>query len=226
VPGSLPGTGRSSSPPEPGCLPLVCAHRGARELHPDSTPEAFEAAIEAGADMLETDVRRAADGRLVLAHDPLPGGRAGGAMPLPALLRQAAGRTALDLELKEAGWEHELLAAVDPRPPGMIATSFLPEAVAALRRLAPGLPAGLLLAPEERADPLQLAAACGSTLVAPHVTLTSDALLARALQAGLPVVVWTVNEEAELTRLCRHPAVAVVITDRPARALEIRAAGR
>lgn len=208
-------------------LPLVCAHRGAREHHPDSSPEAFEAAIQVGVDMLETDVRRTADGRLVLAHDPLPGGRAGAAMPLADLLVQARGRAALDLELKEAGYEEQFLAEISPYPEGLIVTSFLPRAVAAVRRLAPAVPAGLLLPSRSGGDPVELAVACDSRLVGLHIRLATDSILERAARAGLPAVVWTVNSPADLSRLCSHPAVAVVITDRPERALAIRtAAGR
>jgi glycerophosphoryl diester phosphodiesterase len=202
----------------------VCAHRGAREHHPDSSPEAFAAAIAIGADMLETDVRRSADGRLVLAHDPLPRGQAGSAMPLAGLIGQAHGRASLDLELKEAGYEREFLAEISPYPEGLIVTSFLPRAVAAVRELAPSVPAGLLLHPRTVGDPVQLAAACASRLVGLHIRLSKDEVLERAARAGLPAVVWTVNSPPDLMRLCAHPGVAVVITDRPQRALEIRAA--
>jgi len=37
--------------------------------HPENTMAAFRAAIELGADMIETDVRRTRDGHLVLLHD-------------------------------------------------------------------------------------------------------------------------------------------------------------
>ena len=48
----------------------VAAHRGDSYNYPENTMLAFEKAIEAGADMLETDVRMSADGVLVLMHDP------------------------------------------------------------------------------------------------------------------------------------------------------------
>ena len=47
----------------------VAAHRGYSEKYPENTMEAFRAAIEAGADEIETDVRITADGELVLIHD-------------------------------------------------------------------------------------------------------------------------------------------------------------
>ena len=47
----------------------VISHRGEHLAHPENTLPAFEAAIEAGADFFELDVRTTSDGRLVLMHD-------------------------------------------------------------------------------------------------------------------------------------------------------------
>jgi glycerophosphoryl diester phosphodiesterase len=49
--------------------PLVVAHRGASATHAENTLGAFEAAIVAGADAVEFDVRLTADGRPVVMHD-------------------------------------------------------------------------------------------------------------------------------------------------------------
>ena len=49
--------------------PLVIAHRGGAGLWPENTLYAFERAAEAGADVLELDVRLTADGALVVFHD-------------------------------------------------------------------------------------------------------------------------------------------------------------
>ena len=47
----------------------VAAHRGDSYCCFENTMEAFEAALAAGADMIETDVRMTKDGHLVLMHD-------------------------------------------------------------------------------------------------------------------------------------------------------------
>ena len=49
--------------------PLVVAHRGHSALFPENTLAAYEAAIAAGADIVETDARLTADGVVVSAHD-------------------------------------------------------------------------------------------------------------------------------------------------------------
>jgi len=48
---------------------LIIGHRGAAELAPENTIEAFQAGIDAGADMLEFDVQRTRDGELLVVHD-------------------------------------------------------------------------------------------------------------------------------------------------------------
>jgi glycerophosphoryl diester phosphodiesterase len=47
----------------------VVSHRGEHLAPPENTLPAFEAAIDAGADFFELDVRTTSDGRLVLMHD-------------------------------------------------------------------------------------------------------------------------------------------------------------
>ncbi|HWO70402.1 MAG TPA: glycerophosphodiester phosphodiesterase family protein [Actinomycetota bacterium] len=54
---------------DPSWFPLVVAHRGASATHPENTLEAFEAAVRAGAKMVEFDVRLTADGVPVILHD-------------------------------------------------------------------------------------------------------------------------------------------------------------
>jgi glycerophosphoryl diester phosphodiesterase len=48
---------------------MVIAHRGEHLHHPENTLPAFEAAIAAGADYFELDVRTTSDGKFVLMHD-------------------------------------------------------------------------------------------------------------------------------------------------------------
>ncbi len=48
---------------------VVISHRGEHLRHPENTMPAFQAAVEAGADFIEVDVRTTSDGKLVLMHD-------------------------------------------------------------------------------------------------------------------------------------------------------------
>jgi glycerophosphoryl diester phosphodiesterase len=53
-----------------GPKPRVLAHRGLALEHAENTLGAFHAAIQAGADIVETDVHLSKDGRVIIAHDP------------------------------------------------------------------------------------------------------------------------------------------------------------
>lgn len=46
-----------------------CAHRGAMKTHPENTIPAFEAAVNAGAQMIEFDVWLTKDNKMVVLHD-------------------------------------------------------------------------------------------------------------------------------------------------------------
>src|SRR5438093_10081888 len=106
--------------------PMVVAHRGASADESENTIAAFEAAIAAGADAVEFDVRMTADRVAVVMHDPdvsrttdgsglvrdlaladlrrlRIGLRSGGAEPIPTLddaLACLSGRIAVDVEIK------------------------------------------------------------------------------------------------------------------------------
>jgi glycerophosphoryl diester phosphodiesterase len=51
--------------------PLVLGHRGASHARPENTLAAFARARELGADGVELDARRSADGWIVVHHDPV-----------------------------------------------------------------------------------------------------------------------------------------------------------
>src|SRR5882757_8719835 len=48
---------------------VATSHRGEHLHHPENTMAAYRAAVEAGADFIETDVRTTSDGKLVIMHD-------------------------------------------------------------------------------------------------------------------------------------------------------------
>lgn len=48
----------------------IIGHRGAAGLAPENTRSSFKAALNAGVDWIEFDVRATKDGRVVLSHDP------------------------------------------------------------------------------------------------------------------------------------------------------------
>jgi glycerophosphoryl diester phosphodiesterase len=223
---------------------LVIAHRGAWGPAAPNTPientlEAFEAAMTLGADMIELDVRRTRDGHLVVFHDArvktVPTGslrydalKVKGTSSRPPLLKDVLaltkGRIALNLEVKEIGYVDETIALL--RPYGFdrcLVSSFLDGVVREAKTLAPELTTGLLVGTGFRkALTTRLPAARADCLVL-HRRLADATALAKAAEAGVPCVIWTVNGPKAMDRYLGHPVVTGMITDRPARALERRA---
>jgi glycerophosphoryl diester phosphodiesterase len=226
--------------------PIVCAHRGASLRLPDNSIEAFEAAIESGCEMIETDVRVDRTGRLVLSHDRLrpisprrrhgrPRSRRSPGRPPPrprrsrsaasapvaveALLELSAGRIGLDLEIKEARVVPVLLDAIAGWDGTLMVTSFDPAVIRAVRERDPSRTTGLIAGPMHIGDPLADALACDAqALVLAERRLTAKLLASRSL----PLWVWTVNQPARLTRWLSEPALQGVITDDPATAVAVR----
>jgi glycerophosphoryl diester phosphodiesterase len=184
---------------------MVLAHRGASVEQPENTIEAFEAAIDIGADAVEFDVRMTADGHAVVMHDPdvsrtthgtglvsemsLDEIRTLGVPTLEEALRCLSGRAAADIEIKnllgepdftpdrESAVEATLYALdrVSFASP-VIVSSFNPASIAHSRALRPDVPTGLLTEYEVDADEaFARASAQGHPWVLPFVSKVLDA---------------------------------------------------
>jgi len=114
----------------------VVAHRGFSAKYPENTLEAYDRAIEAGADIVEIDLRLSRDGAIVCHHDAANNGiditdlRASemadrGVAVLADVLPKLYGRTAIlfDLKLSEVGLAAEALALL--RRESMIAQTVI-----------------------------------------------------------------------------------------------------
>ena len=198
--------GQSGVSPERPARPMVVAHRGASVEQPENTIEAFEAAIEAGADAVEFDVRMTADGHAVVMHDPdvsrttdgaglvsgmmLDEVRALGVPTLREALECLAGRAAVDIEIKnlpgEPGFTPEREEAVEATldaldavsfPGQVILSSFNPSSIAHSRALRPDVPTGLLTEYEVDAEEaLVRATSQGHPWVLPFVLKVLEAV--------------------------------------------------
>lgn len=148
-----------------GAAPLVVAHRGYHR--PDGPHEnsigAFQAAIDVGADVLELDIRRLADGQLVVFHDPeLSDGRTlaeltyaelpllpdGQRIPLLAEVADLARRSGAKLaaELKESGYERQVVTELAGRVPmaQVELISFNRGSISEVESIDPSIVTGLL----------------------------------------------------------------------------------
>jgi glycerophosphoryl diester phosphodiesterase len=217
-------------------------HKGADLVEPGNTRESFEAALRHGVDMIEFDVLRTHDGRLVLAHDhedaeqretlTLEEG-------LDLFAGEAYGDVELDLDLKLPGYEREVAEALEAR--GLvrrtIVSSTYLESHDRLGTLVPGLRRGWSV-PRARRDytrsPLApfayvvlmvlrrwlpgkavqhvRAGRCEGVMA--HYLLASERLVEAVQAAGGFVYVWTVDDASRIRRL-QELGVDGVITNDP-----------
>ncbi len=216
--------------------PLIVAHRGAWGLAPQNSLEALEDAIAIGCDGIEIDVRRTGDGQIVLLHDARVRLRTvnrlehhqvqartkvGQAPLLEDVLKRAAGRILLDIELKEDGYVGAVMDAVQRhlKPDQYVVTSFNDRVLTQVKRHVPEARIGVLLAPRRHKDLEQRLRDTSADFIAPHVALTKTGLCAWAAAHGLALWVWTVNDRLALRAALDDPRVAAIITDEPERAL-------
>jgi len=226
--------------------PWVIAHRGDHRWVPENTLAAFDAAVRGGCDMIETDLRRCADG-IVVCHDARVGGRLVASMSrheigavtgdlppsLDEVLECCRGRIGVNLELKEAGLEADVLGAVAPlfSPAQYLISSFRAAVLAAVRDLDTAARTGLLSArglgalvqsrgagpgPRPAAAVLATMRDCGADVLIPDVL--DRELIALAADRDAALIIWDANAGEQIDEALSIPAVAGVITDSPQRA--------
>jgi glycerophosphoryl diester phosphodiesterase len=187
--------------------PLVIAHRGACWNAPENTLEAFELAIEEGADYVEFDVRDR-NGELVVCHDPDP---PAGVATLDEALGLLCGRVGLAVELKEPNLAERTLQALgkhDVDDGELIFLSFLADTLDAVLRLQPGVRTGLHLGPGP--DPSRGMRFWGVGFGEP----AQPQPIRQAQSIGLATLVFTVNEPARMRELAEL-GVTGIFSDRP-----------
>ena len=227
----------------PAGRPWIIAHRGASRAHGENTLDAFRAARVMGADAVELDVRRTADGALVVHHDQAIEGI--GAIvdhPLERLRRDApwvptfeeAMRAChgmwVNVEIKNSPFEGDfdsddavLAAVLGVTGPESLISSFNPVTMERALARASTQRTGFLVI--EGVDPLtMLDAAKGHDTF--HVTgldgSNAREVLEGAAAGRLDVIAWTVDDPAKMRTLA-EAGVAGIITNVPDVAVEVLA---
>ena len=211
-----------------GGSPLVIGHRGAAAIAPENTIEALQAAVDAGAQLVEFDI--GPDLRLAHSNREIPETAVSLDEALEFLRAHALG---VQLDLKRPGYELEERA--------LISTAY---AVSGRRvaALAPALsraigyprdsfgiarfrwPAGLTrvgAAALRQAMPLRvpvLIRLARANALSLHHSLCSRAAVRAAHTLGAPVLAWTANDSATVLRL-EALGVDAIVSDDPGMAL-------
>src|ERR671921_1119653 len=216
----------------------IYAHRGTSAIHPENTLRSFRHALALGVDGIELDVHATADGIPVVIHDrdverTTDGAGSVDEMPLARLETFDAGdgervptladvlaligdAAHLDIEIKGSGVEQAVLDVLAQHPTVRWAiSSFAWDTLRTLRRLDP---VAELWPLAERADDELIAVA--TELASPAVSLYTGAYTAenaaKLRDAGLHVMVWTVNDPRESRRVADLGAFGLC-TDDPQR---------
>lgn len=214
---------------------LVLGHRGVMaEGFPENSWAAFEAAVAMGVDGIETDVRRTADGRLVLFHDRLcatgdpvaevtkPALDAAEGHPVPELGDVLARWPELlwNLELKAVDVADGVRAVVDRhQPANLVISSFFHNLIhdsADLLRY----PLGVLI----NHRPVSMRAFLGAWTARPlhwcvwNRDFVDEAILTAAKDAGMTNILYNLHTPDDLHCAEGWP-VAGVIMDQPELAL-------
>ena len=205
----------------PTARPQIIAHRGASRERPENTLAAFARAVELGADGIELDVHRTADGVLVVHHDYwLADGRTIASLPWPELgsirvrgepiprlesvFDTVAGRLRVHVELKGRDTAPDAMRIITGMAaPGQGAVhAFDHRLMASARSIDPAVPRGVLEV-SYTLDPLTAARSVDARDVWRHLEFIDDALVAAAHADGRRVIAWTVNQADHMTQLAR-----------------------
>jgi glycerophosphoryl diester phosphodiesterase len=230
---------------------LIVAHRGSPIDAKENTIESFEKALASGADMIEFDVRRTKDNVLIAFHDEMIQGHPikeltyagisqmaknqGFEIPtVERVLKWAKGKIRLDVELKEEGFEKEIVELLSGyfEEDQFVITSFNDASLRLIKERYPQIKTGLILGRETasyriltRLQEFFVMKRCRKAkadfLVA-HFKLLRFGFLERARRSHHPVFVWTVNDERAIWKLLHDGRVHGIITDKPELAVSLR----
>jgi glycerophosphoryl diester phosphodiesterase len=232
----------------------ISAHKGGGGNASPPTYETYEAALASGAEYVEFDIRKTLDGTLVayhearvehtgpavadLAYEDLCAGLGYHVPRIDELMQLLAGKVAGHLDLKETGYEEEVIAlAMETFGAGnFVATTLEDISIARIKQSFPEVRTALSLGRDlsqlprsEWANirfrelfPLSRIRACGADWVAVNHKLARRGVLRLCQHHGIGAMVWTVDEDRLIDIFLADERVDVLITNRPGYAVRRR----
>ncbi|MGD2092345.1 MAG: glycerophosphodiester phosphodiesterase [Candidatus Aminicenantes bacterium] len=227
---------------------ILIAHRGARTFFPENTLEAFEEAIRLNADMIELDVRRTQNNLFVVYHDEHINERPIkdlayddickiSRLKIPTVedvLKLTRSRIKLDIELKEEGYEKEVVNFILKflKEDEFVITSFNDNSLKIIKEVFPGIRTGLILGKSNPKNPFRIwiselfpfkrSKKINVDFLVPHWRLLKLGFLRRAKKHKLPIFVWTVNEENLILKFLKDKRIDGIVTDKIEIAVQLK----
>ena len=225
----------------------IISHRGrTSRKSADNTLASVNDAIELKVEMVEVDIRQTKDSQIVCFHDPDIQGELirdldyseiiekDSQIPtLEQVLWSAKGKIGIEIELKEPGYELEVVSIARDyfNYDKFVLKSFHPQVVERVKEIDQKIFAGLLVGSafslEQLFFTLKEAFTCtnfkqtNADFISPYYKIFEAGWFSRFTRNNVPVQVWTVND-VESIRTLINQQVHSIITDIPEVAIGIR----
>ena len=225
----------------------IISHRGrTSRKSADNTLASVNDAIELKVEMVEVDIRQTKDSQIVCFHDPDIQGELirdldyseiiekDSQIPtLEQVLWSAKGKIGIEIELKEPGYELEVVSIARDyfNYDKFVLKSFHPQVVEQVKEIDQKIFAGLLVGSAFSLEQLffTLKEAFTSTnfkqtnadFISPYYKIFEAGWFSRFTRNNVPIQVWTVND-VESIRTLINQQVHSIITDIPEVAIGIR----
>lgn len=206
----------------------IIGHRGAAALEPENTLRGFRKAIELGVDYVEFDVHRCKSGELVVIHDEtvdrttngkgfvaeltlqqlkkLDAGKGEAVPTLQEAIDCCKGKVKMQIELKAAGLEDNLVATIKRNniAADAMLISFYHDFIRRAKEIAAAdkitVKTGALIVGNP-ANPAEVAKAANADYLSANQSFTDERVVKELRRAGIGITVWNCDTERDIKRL-------------------------
>ncbi|MFH1460267.1 MAG: glycerophosphodiester phosphodiesterase [Candidatus Omnitrophota bacterium] len=217
---------------------IIIAHRGASGYKPENTIDAFETAIEMGADFIEIDVQQTSDGKIVIWHDTrLENGQALEDLTyaqlqsraarrnlevllLASVLERISSRIGINIEIKTVRIIDQLLDEITVFDKNkLIISSFNHKYIKTIQSKAPELEMGTLIV-SRLLDPLAILNSLNSEILIQHFEHVDQEYVDFLHKNKKKIFVWNINNQPDMLKF-KKIGVDGIFTDYPDLAVRI-----
>ena len=215
---------------------MKIGHRGAKAYEPENTLRSFDQAVTLGVDAVELDVRKTKDNQLVVIHNSDVDKTTNGKGAVNELTLEEIKQLVTDkgekiptldealtflgkhvktlIELKEVGLEADVLDLVEKKGllDKVIIVSFHEDVLRKIRELNKDVETGLIYVRHK--NPIKAALDLKAQYLLSLYRFIHSANVKKAHEAGLKVIVWTINTKEEVAQY-RNKGVDGIASDRP-----------